>query len=107
MPESFANCSGLMSRPQHASMIAAVIESCPQPAHRVDMLPSYWRRVRPSALVGSEGWATFGLLMNDMVYSMRAGQRVRLAVTADSRGASGSVALMPSTMGSQDMGNPL
>ena len=88
-------------------MIAAVIESCPQPAHRVDMLPSYWRRVRPSALVGSEGWATFGLLMNDMVYSIRAAQRVLLAVTADSRGASGSVALMPSTMGSQDMGSPL
>ena len=86
-------------------MIAAVIESCPQPAHRVDMVPSYWRRVRPSALVGSEGWATFGLLMKDMVFSL-SGQRVLLAVTADSRGASGSVARMPSTMGSHDIGKP-
>ncbi len=102
MPESFTSCSGRMSSPQHASMMAAVIESWPQPAHSVDMLPSYSRRVMPSALVGSEGWAIFGLLMNDMGFSYRA----PLPVIADSRGASGNVARMPSTMGSQDIGNP-
>ena len=106
MPESFTSCSGRMSRPQQASMMAAVIESCPQPAHRVDMLPSYWRRVRPSALVGSEGWATFGLLMNDMRCSLISACQLR-RLTAVSRGASGSVARMPSTMGSQDIGKPL
>jgi hypothetical protein len=66
MPDSFTSCSGRSDRPQHASTIAAVTESWPHPAHKVDMLPSYWRRVSPSSLVGSEGWATFGLLMNDM-----------------------------------------
>src|SRR5450631_322989 len=106
MPESLANCSGRMSSPQHASMIAAVIESCPQPAHSVDMAPSYCRRVRPSALVGNEGCATLGLLMNDIVLAYTL-QRVLLVVTADNRGSSASAARMPSTMGSQDMGNPL
>jgi hypothetical protein len=67
MPDSFTSCSGRISSPQQASMMAAVTESCPQPAQSVDMLPSYWRRVIPSALVGSEGWATLGLLMNDMI----------------------------------------
>jgi hypothetical protein len=46
--------------------MAAVTESWPHPAHRVDMLPSYCRRVRPNEFVGSEGWATLGLLMYDM-----------------------------------------
>jgi hypothetical protein len=46
--------------------MAAVTESWPHPAHKVDMLPSYWRRVMPSVLVGSEGCATLGLLMYDM-----------------------------------------
>jgi hypothetical protein len=36
-------------------MIDAVTESWPHPAHKVDMLPSYWRRVIPSVLVGSDG----------------------------------------------------
>ena len=62
MPESLTNCSGRMSSPQQASMIAAVIESCPQPAHSVDMLPSYWRRVSPSALVGQRGMGDFRLV---------------------------------------------
>src|SRR6202023_1773875 len=63
MPDNFTNCSGRSERPQHASMMDAVTESWPQPAHKVDMLPSYWRRVIPSVFVGSDGWATFGLLM--------------------------------------------
>src|ERR1700749_1352450 len=66
MPDNLTNCSGCSERPQHASTIAAVTESWPQPAHKVDMLPSYWRRVSPSSLVGSDGWATFGLLMYDI-----------------------------------------
>ena len=66
MPDSLTSCSGRIDRPQHASMIDAVTESWPQPAHKVDMLPSYWRRVIPSELVGSDGWATLGLLMYDM-----------------------------------------
>ncbi len=63
MPESFTSCSGRIESPQQASMMDAVTESWPHPAHRVDMLPSYWRRVRPRAFVGSEGWATLGLLI--------------------------------------------
>jgi hypothetical protein len=55
MPDSFTSCSGRNERPQHASMIDAVTESWPHPAHKVDMLPSYWRRVIPSVLVGSDG----------------------------------------------------
>ena len=40
MPESLAiRCAGIDSSKQ-ASMIAAVIESCPQPAHNVDIEPS-------------------------------------------------------------------
>src|SRR5579863_3239309 len=101
MPDSFTSCSGRIDRPQHASMIAAVTESWPQPAHSVDMLPSYWRRVIPSVLVGSDGWATLGLLMYDMVNSQV------LRGTADSRGASASLARMPLTMGSAVIGNPL
>ena len=31
---------GSMASPQHASTIAAVIESWPQPAHSVDIAPS-------------------------------------------------------------------
>src|SRR5450432_89246 len=67
MPDSFTSCSGRMDRPQQASMIDAVTESWPQPAHKVDMLPSYWRRVSPNVLVGSDGCATLGLLMYDML----------------------------------------
>src|SRR5271154_4107205 len=66
IPDSLTSCSGCRDSPQHASTSAAVTESWPQPAHRVDMLPSYWRRVSPNSFVGSEGWATFGLLMYDM-----------------------------------------
>src|ERR1700680_5050449 len=79
MPDSFTSCSGRSERPQHASMRDAVTESWPHPAHKVDMLPSYWRRVIPSALVGSDGWATFGLLMYDMLNS--------LALTGEPRSA--------------------
>src|ERR1700722_6215054 len=100
MPDSFTSCSGRKSRPQQASMMAAVTESCPQPAQSVDMVPSYCRRVIPSALVGRDGWATLGLLMNDMISL----QRVCLPVIAVSRGASGRVARTPSTMGSHDIG---
>src|ERR1700674_165910 len=66
MPDSFTSCSGRIERPQPASMIDAVTESWPHPAHKVDMLPSYWRRVIPSVLVGSEGCAPLGLLLYDM-----------------------------------------
>src|SRR5450631_2466055 len=66
MPDSLTSCSGRSARPQQASMIDAVTESWPHPAHKVDMLPSYWRRVMPSELVGSDGWATLGLLMYDI-----------------------------------------
>src|ERR1700722_13618300 len=69
MPDSLTSCSGRSDRPQHASMIDAVTESWPQPAHSVDMLPSYWRRVIPSVFFGSDGWATLGLLMYDMCFS--------------------------------------
>src|SRR5277367_6819553 len=66
IPDNLTSCSGRSERPQHASMIEAVTESWPHPAHSVDMLPSYWRRVIPCVLVGSDGWATLGLLMYDM-----------------------------------------
>src|ERR1700678_4510999 len=69
IPDSLTSCSGRSERAQHASMIDAVTESCPHPAHSVDMLPSYWRRVIPRVLVGSDGWATLGLLMYDMLCS--------------------------------------
>src|SRR5271169_2010679 len=63
MPDSLTNCSGCSDRPQQASTMAAVTESWPHPAHKVDMVPSYWRRVSPNELVGREGWVTLGLLM--------------------------------------------
>ncbi|MFO1465498.1 MAG: hypothetical protein U1F35_03505 [Steroidobacteraceae bacterium] len=63
MPESFTSCSGRMSRPQQASTMEAVTESWPQPAHNVDMAPSYWRRVNPRPFTGKEGWETLGLLI--------------------------------------------
>ena len=40
MPDSLTRFSGLSDRPQTASVIAAVIESWPQPAQSVDMPPS-------------------------------------------------------------------
>jgi hypothetical protein len=40
MPESFTMFCGSMSRPQVASVMAAVMESWPQPAHNVDKPPS-------------------------------------------------------------------
>jgi cysteine sulfinate desulfinase/cysteine desulfurase-like protein len=40
MPLSFATLCGGMSSSQNARMIAAVMESWPQPAHSVDMAPS-------------------------------------------------------------------
>src|SRR3984893_1995176 len=101
MPDSFTSCSGRSASPQQASMIEAVTESWPHPAHKVDMLPSYWRRVIPNELVGSDGSATLGLLMYDMV------ELVQARGTAVSRGASASFALIPLTIGSADLGNPL
>ncbi len=40
MPESFTMSFGSSDRPHTASMTAAVMESCPQPAHSVDIAPS-------------------------------------------------------------------
>ncbi len=40
MPESFARRCGSTASSQQAWMIAAEIESCPQPAHSVETLPS-------------------------------------------------------------------
>jgi hypothetical protein len=40
MPESLATRCGSIASSKHASMIAAEIESWPQPAHRVETEPS-------------------------------------------------------------------
>ncbi len=40
MPESFTTFCGSSDSPQIASVIDAVIESWPQPAHSVDSAPS-------------------------------------------------------------------
>ena len=40
MPEIFATRCGSIESSKQASMIAAVIESWPQPAHSVETLPS-------------------------------------------------------------------
>ena len=40
IPESFAIMWGGIDISAQAWMIAALIESCPQPAHRVDIVPS-------------------------------------------------------------------
>ena len=40
MPESFATRCGSIASSKQASMIAAEIESCPQPAHSVETEPS-------------------------------------------------------------------
>jgi hypothetical protein len=40
MPLIFASMCGAIDSSQHARMIAAVTESCPQPAHSVDIDPS-------------------------------------------------------------------
>ena len=40
MPESLATRCGSIASSQHAWMIAAEIESWPQPAHSVEILPS-------------------------------------------------------------------
>src|SRR6185312_1756791 len=66
MPESFTTFCGSSDSSQAASTIAAVIESWPHPAHRVDSAPSYCRRVNPSAFLGREGWATLGFARNVM-----------------------------------------
>src|SRR5450755_2680946 len=75
MPDNLTSCSGFIDRPQQASTTAAVTESWPQPAHSVDMAPSYWRRVNPNSLVGNEGWATLGLLIYDTIASVSAAPR--------------------------------
>jgi hypothetical protein len=40
MPDNLTSCSGRIDICHTASMIAAVTESWPQPAHNVDMPPS-------------------------------------------------------------------
>ena len=40
MPESFATRCGWISSSQQACTIDAEIESCPQPAHKVEIAPS-------------------------------------------------------------------
>jgi hypothetical protein len=40
MPESFATRWGWIASSQHAWMIAALMESWPQPAHSVEIAPS-------------------------------------------------------------------
>ncbi len=40
MPLSFAMLCGGVESSQSARTMAAVMESCPQPAHSVDMVPS-------------------------------------------------------------------
>jgi len=40
MPDSFATLCGSTSSSKNAWMSAAVTESCPQPAHSVDIVPS-------------------------------------------------------------------
>src|SRR5882757_11211041 len=87
MPDSLTSCSGFIDRPQHASTMAAVTESWPQPAHNVDMLPSYCRRVMPSELVGNDGWATLGLLMYDMENSTWSVRRRAAALPQAWRGS--------------------
>src|SRR5687767_7378285 len=71
MPESFTMFCGSIEISQHASTIAAVIESWPQPAHSVDSTPSYSRRVSPRAFFGRDGCATRGLAMKVMSRSQR------------------------------------
>ena len=40
MPEIFATRCGSIDSSKQASITEAVIESCPQPAHSVEILPS-------------------------------------------------------------------
>src|SRR5690349_23293314 len=61
MPLIFAIRCGGMESSQRARIRAAVIESCPQPAHKVDMAPSYWRTVSPTSFVCEPGGAAIGL----------------------------------------------
>ena len=63
MPLIFATRCGGRSSSQNACTSAAVTESCPQPAHSVDIAPSYSRLVKPSAFLASEGWRTGGLVI--------------------------------------------
>src|SRR5262245_12676962 len=60
MPDSFTRFCGSSEIAQQASTMAAVMESCPHPAHSVESAPSYSRRVSPSLFFGSDGWATLG-----------------------------------------------
>ena len=67
MPESFANRCGSMANSKHACTMPALIESCPQPAHRVDKEPSYSLTVNPNLFFGKEGCLNFGTT-NDILY---------------------------------------
>src|SRR5262249_12247095 len=60
MPESFATRCGWIASSQQAWMIAALMESCPQPAQSVEIAPSKSRRVRPREFFGRSGWWSFG-----------------------------------------------
>src|ERR1700751_1873157 len=66
IPESFTTFCGSSARPQHASTMAAVIESCPDPGPSVERAPPASRRVKPRVFFGSEGCATLGLAMKVM-----------------------------------------
>src|SRR5262249_53277760 len=71
MPESFTMFCGSMARPQQASIIAAVVLSCPQPAPSVDKPPPESPRVRPSEFFGNDGCLTFGFGRNVMPHLPR------------------------------------
>src|SRR5436309_11473754 len=72
MPLIFAARCGGRSSSQSTWTSAAVTESCPQPAHSVDIAPSYSRFVSPSAFFGSDGWRTGGLVI-DVIWLLVAG----------------------------------
>src|SRR5215216_3871564 len=63
MPLIFAARCGGRSSSHRACTSAAVTESWPQPAHSVDIAPSYSRLVSPSEFLGRDGWRTGGLVI--------------------------------------------
>src|SRR3954470_5544296 len=75
MPLIFAARCGGISSSQNACTSAAVTESCPQPAHNVDIAPSYSRFVRPSEFWGSDGWRTGGFVIEAMLSSQLCSRR--------------------------------
>src|SRR5947209_20288223 len=69
IPLSLAIMWGGVDSSQKARTIAAVTESCPQPAQSVDMAPSYSRIVSPSSLRWKAGWTATGLVIAGIVIS--------------------------------------